>query len=128
MIFGILKGLITTAKHFFRKKITLKYPEEKLAISDNYRGKPIFDINKCIGCYLCQMKCPDTKNIISIKTKKDEQTQKNIILDYQINLGRCCYCGICSEVCPTSAIIMGKEYEMVAYDKNDLLLNLVSRD
>ena len=121
--FGILKGLLTTLKHLFQKPFTVSYPEQKLHISDNYRGRHIFYKDKCIGCYLCQMKCPDGKNVISIETEKDKITNRNKIVEYTINLGTCCFCGICAEVCPTKAITMSTEYEMVAYDKKDLILD-----
>jgi Formate hydrogenlyase subunit 6/NADH:ubiquinone oxidoreductase 23 kD subunit (chain I) len=42
----------------FSKPATEKYPKEKLHLNDNYRGKPIFDYDACIGCGLCSRECP----------------------------------------------------------------------
>jgi NADPH-dependent glutamate synthase beta subunit-like oxidoreductase len=35
---GIIKGMYTTGKHFFRKAITVQYPNEKSVLTKRYRG------------------------------------------------------------------------------------------
>ena len=35
---ALAKGLAVTLKHFFRKKITIQYPDEKYVPPDGYRG------------------------------------------------------------------------------------------
>jgi formate hydrogenlyase subunit 6/NADH:ubiquinone oxidoreductase subunit I len=37
----------------------------------------------------------------------------------------CCFCGLCSQVCPTSAIIMTDIYEITVYDRAKLNINLL---
>ena len=35
---ALLRGLLITFKHLFRKKVTIQYPDEKLIPPDGYRG------------------------------------------------------------------------------------------
>jgi len=35
---ALLRGLLITFKHLFRKKVTIQYPEEKLIPPEGYRG------------------------------------------------------------------------------------------
>ena len=38
---AILAGLGITLRHFFRRKITMQYPEERWVVPEGYRGAPI---------------------------------------------------------------------------------------
>ena len=58
--------------------------------------KPVIDKNKCNGCLLCKIYCPE--NAISID--KDGK----VVIDYN----KCKGCGICMNVCPLKAIHMEK--------------------
>jgi len=60
---AILGGLRVTLRHFFRKKVTMQYPEEKWVVPEGYRGAPYLvkdqDGNtKCVSCQLCEFVCP----------------------------------------------------------------------
>lgn len=58
--------------------------------------KPIVDEEKCTGCGLCHLFCPDgAASIVDGKAKID--------YDY------CKGCGICASECPSKAIEMVKE-------------------
>ena len=35
---AILQGLAITMKHFFKKDVTVRYPEQKREFSENFRG------------------------------------------------------------------------------------------
>lgn len=35
---GLIKGLYTTGKHIFRRPITVQYPDERISLTDRYRG------------------------------------------------------------------------------------------
>ena len=39
---AILGGLRITLRHFFKKKVTLKYPEVKIEFAEVYRGMHVF--------------------------------------------------------------------------------------
>jgi pyruvate ferredoxin oxidoreductase delta subunit len=55
--------------------------------------KPIVDSEKCIGCLLCWIYCPEP----SI-----DQFNEKVKIDYDYCKG----CGICAEECPVKAITM----------------------
>lgn len=67
---------------------------------------------KCIGCYLCERVCPP--NAISISTS---QNKRRKIDKYQIDYGRCQFCGLCVETCPTSTLAHTSFFEMADYTR-----------
>ena len=53
---GLIEGLVVTWKHFWGKKETFYYPEQKLPMTERFRGGHlVLDDKKCIGCKLCAM-------------------------------------------------------------------------
>jgi ferredoxin len=42
---------------------------------------------------------------------------------YELNSGRCIYCGLCVESCPFDALYMGRGYERGTYRLGELILN-----
>src|SRR5881409_986544 len=60
---ALIGGLKVTLRHFFRRKVTMQYPEEKWVVPEGYRGAPYLvkdqDGNtKCVSCQLCEFVCP----------------------------------------------------------------------
>jgi hydrogenase-4 component H len=84
-------------------RVTLSYPAHPRPAPPSFRGRPIFDPRKCIGCGGCASNCPAREILIF------DPCQEIRILKY---LGRrCSYCGRCAEVCPEKAITMSLDYE-----------------
>jgi hydrogenase-4 component H len=84
-------------------RVTLPYPLEALPPPSRFRGRPIFDATKCIGCAGCANNCPAREILVF------DVCQELRILKY---LGRrCTYCGRCADVCPEKAITMSAEFE-----------------
>ena len=72
----LLQGLALTLRVMFRKKPTVRYPEEKTPLSPRFRGMHALmrDENgeeKCIGCKLCESVCP--AKAIMIETGEREE-------------------------------------------------------
>src|SRR5438128_2319989 len=61
---GIARGMRVTLEHFFKPKITVQYPEEKVALAPRFRGAPVWAFDegtgraRCVGCGLCVQACP----------------------------------------------------------------------
>jgi hydrogenase-4 component H len=84
-------------------RVTLSYPARPQPVPPNFRGRPIFDAAKCIGCAGCANNCPAREILVF------DVCQEVRILKY---LGRrCTYCGRCADVCPEKAITMSHEFE-----------------
>ena len=84
-------------------RVTLPYPATARPVPEKFRGRPIFDAAKCIGCAGCASNCPSREILVV------DLCQEIRILQY---LGRrCTYCGRCADVCPEKAITMSHEFE-----------------
>jgi len=84
-------------------RVTLPYPANPEPVPKKFRGRPIFDASKCIGCAGCANNCPAREILVF------DVCQELRILKY---LGRrCTYCGRCADVCPEKAITMSHEFE-----------------
>lgn len=130
---GIIKGMIVTIKHLFRKPITTQYPEEKLNVSRRIRGNTIaWDKDKCRGCRICEQACPTScfeitpvpnsgKNEEETKSEETDIKEENPVkkpkqaLTIHYDGGLCIYCGLCVETCPFDALHMGYTYEKSSY-------------
>ncbi len=93
-------------------RVTLDYPAKPRPVAENFRGRPIFDATKCIGCAGCANNCPAREILVL------DVCQEIRILQY---LGRrCTYCGRCADVCPEKAITMSLEFETATNNIGDM--------
>jgi len=93
-------------------RVTLPYPAEPRPTPETFRGRPIFDGNRCIGCGGCANNCP-AREILLL-----DVCQEIRVLQY---LGRrCTYCGRCAEVCPEQAITLSRDFETATPRIGDL--------
>lgn len=97
-------------------RVTLPYPFVRNAPAAGFRGRPVLDGNKCLGCGACAQVCPP-RTILVI----DENDTRTIQVDYS----RCTYCARCEEVCPVGSIKLNNEFELATTDKNDMKLTAV---
>lgn len=93
-------------------RVTLPYPREPRPVPEAFRGRPIFDVHKCIGCAGCANNCP-AREILVV-----DVCQEVRVIQY---LGRrCTYCGRCAEVCPEGAITLSRDFETASPRISDL--------
>ncbi|MFM2206500.1 MAG: hypothetical protein RL213_475 [Bacteroidota bacterium] len=112
---AILSGLRITLKHLFKKKATVRYPEQKREIASVYRGQHVLkrDENgaeRCTACGLCAVACPaEAITMTAAERQKGEERlyrEEKYAKVYEINMLRCIFCGLCEEACPKEAIFL----------------------
>ncbi len=112
---AILGGMGTTLKHFFSKKVTIRYPEEKRYLGPVFRGHHILKrdeegAERCTACGLCAVACPaEAISMVADERKKGEEhlyREEKYASVYEINMLRCIFCGLCEEACPKQAIYL----------------------
>ncbi len=125
----IMTGLFITMKNFFiGKKVTIQYPEERREYSPGYRGmhyiKVVNGVENCTACMLCPTVCPAECIHIEAGERPDKEKYP---VTFEIDVLRCCFCGMCEEACPKDAIKLSTIYEMTqiereVYEKDFLLV------
>ncbi|MBQ7515922.1 MAG: 4Fe-4S dicluster domain-containing protein [Schwartzia sp.] len=116
---GLITGMGITIRHFFGKKATFCYPEEKLTMTEHFRGGHLtIDYKKCIACQLCAIQCPN--QAIKLKVVTDANRKRHLE-SYVHSMGRCLYCDLCIEGCAPHALSWDKDYEISTWHKEDLV-------
>jgi NADH-quinone oxidoreductase subunit I len=129
---AIIKGLLITIKHFFRKKVTIHYPEQVRTMSPVYRGQHMLKRDEqgrenCTACGLCALSCP--AEAITMKAEERKPDEKHLYREekyasiYEINMLRCIFCGLCEEACPKDAIYLTTSKVLVpsSYEREDFI-------
>jgi glutamate synthase (NADPH/NADH) small chain len=102
-------------KNLAKDPVTIKDPINERPGAPRYRGFHKNDIEKCIGCGTCEEICEneaiDLVEAAGIETKDGDSG-----LRPRVDYGRCCWCALCVDVCPTGSLTMSNEYIWVDED------------
>ena len=118
----LLQGMAVTGKYFFKRKVTLQYPEEKTPMSPRFRGLHALrrypnGEERCIACKLCEAVCPALAITIE-SAKREDGTRRTT--RYDIDLTKCIFCGFCEESCPVDSIVETHIFEYHGEKRGDL--------
>jgi NADH-quinone oxidoreductase subunit I len=137
-LWNIFKGMLITIRHFFKRKVTIQYPEETRTFSKVFRGLQILNRDeegreRCTACGLCAVACP--AEAITMEAAERQPGEEHLYKEekyaakYEINMLRCIFCGYCEEACPKDAIYLSQTFapsnyarQGFIYKKNDLLI------
>lgn len=127
---AIIKGMLITFSHLFKKTPTLKYPEQKRQYAPVYRGQHVLkrDENgaeRCTSCGMCAVACPAEAIVMeSAERKKGEEhlyREEKYASKYEINMLRCIFCGLCEEACPKEAIFLTDKTVPSTFERDEFL-------
>ncbi|SHM10231.1 NADH-quinone oxidoreductase subunit NuoI [Chitinophaga sp. CF418] len=137
-LWNIIKGMIITFKHIWKRKETVRYPEQKRPFSPVFRGLHILNRDaegreNCTACGLCAVACPAEAITMEAAERKPGEEhlyrEEKYAARYEINMLRCIFCGFCEEACPKDAIYLTETFapanykrEGFIYGKQDLLI------
>ncbi len=121
---GKIKGSLlpfSALKYLGKKPHTVRYPFETKKIADRYRGLHYNDIEECIGCGTCSTICQNDA-IDMIKVDGVEPKKGDSGLRPRVDNGRCCWCALCIEMCPTGSLSLTDKFLLTSANPNDYLL------
>ncbi len=68
----------------------------------------------CVGCTFCARTCPD----YAIEVERVDDPGERRVTHYDLDLSKCCFCGLCAEQCPTDALTHTGQYELSFFHRD----------
>ncbi len=101
--------------------------EDRFPQHPRFRGEEFsWYEERCTGCASCAKYCP--LGIIRIVTDPSgenmQEGEKYGIEVFDIDIGRCMFCGLCVEACPYDALHMGSGFEEGRYSRSELVIDV----
>ncbi|MBI3733816.1 MAG: 4Fe-4S binding protein, partial [Chloroflexi bacterium] len=112
--------------------ITIQYPEEKLAVPENFRFFPVLiresqtGEDLCTACGICARVCPP-QCIWIVRAKKSDGKPEPKAEQFWIDTSICMQCGYCAEYCPFDAIKMDHRFELASEERWDTWIHDMER-
>ena len=94
--------------------VTTSYPDVAELAPLAYRGQVMLRTDICSGEAACARVCPSAAIAVTATTDGG--------WTWELDDGRCVFCGLCAEVCPTEAILLSNEFELSVRDRADLMV------
>lgn len=129
-LWNIFKGMLITFRHFFKKRATIKYPEQTRPFSPVFRGLHVLNRDEegrenCTACGLCAVACP--AEAITMEAAERLPGEENLYREekyaarYEINMLRCIFCGLCEEACPKDAVYLSETFAPANYSRKSFI-------
>ena len=143
-ITAVCAPLVTAFGNIFKRSHTEGYPEKSGVRPGRYRGMPRLTVDdegrtRCVACFLCETVCPAECIRIEAAESPEESVMEARDRDaaqqcrereksrwpaqFELDMGRCVFCGLCAEACPEEAIVMSQRRHLVAEDRDELVFD-----
>jgi len=120
-----IKGTISpfvAIKKVFEHPKTICYPEESKKAVDGYRGFHTNYLQDCIGCANCQDVCMNEAiDMVKVDEKEHLGPKNSSECIPRIDYGRCCWCSLCTDVCPPNSLKLESDAIWADDDSNNFL-------
>ncbi len=123
---GVLSPLSAIGTLFEHPK-TITYPQTKREFPKMYRGFHINKLEDCIGCANCQDVCMN-EAIDMIKADKEYNPKNSSGCIPRIDYGRCCWCSLCTDVCPPNSLKLERDCIHVGRSGDNFLFMPINKD
>ena len=143
---AIAQGLWITSVHFWRNlflhiahragcfrdipaSVTIQYPDQRRKTASRLRTRHRLTKRKdgtprCVACMMCETVCP-ARCIYIVAGEHPDPNVEKAPKSFDINLGKCVYCGYCVEACPEDAIRMDTQrHDIAAYSRDGMWLDV----
>lgn len=134
-VFGLAKRADTNVFSYVVKNpgqsvkalVGLVSVQDRMPQHPRFRGEEFtWYEERCTGCASCAKYCP--LGIIRIVTEPSgtamQEGEKYGIEVFDIDIGRCMFCGLCVEACPYDALHMGSGFEEATYRRSELVVDV----
>ena len=111
-----IRELGEAMRSLFGKPATSPFPRVVAEPPEGLRGRPVFDVDRCVGCGACAMVCP-------VPTIHFEDVRENdrAIRRFSIGVDNCIFCGQCAVNCITGdGIRLTGDYLLATLDKTEM--------
>lgn len=127
---SILKGMMITFSHIFKKTPTINYPEKKRAFAGAFRGLHVLNRDeqgreRCTACGLCAVACP--AEAITMEAAERAPGEEHLYREekyaakYEVNMLRCIFCGLCEDACPKDAVYLSETFAPANYQRKGFI-------
>lgn len=137
-IYTTVKGMWITFRYVWGVKVvSIEYPEVREVLPERARMRLFNDAENCISCTQCAMACPvDCIYITSEKQPEGAEIKKTtngqpirlLLTQFTIDTALCCYCGLCTTVCPTECLTHSHDYEFAQYTIDSMKYDYIAAD
>ena len=115
---GIGAMIGDVVRSLFKKPATEFYPFVKTDAPERYRGKLVYNPEKCSGCMLCIKDCPsDAIELITV-----DKVNKRFVMRYHAD--KCVYCSQCVQNCRFNCLEMSNDqWELASTNREAFEVN-----